>query len=181
MKRSQIFAVLASLLLPAALPSISQAQNTDPICSDLSGAAFGQCTAAVAVGCDGTANQPAGCTRIAENFTRLTGTAPPWELGSCSCYTYEDIVSDVRVHVASGESLVWCATATSFIIQKGKGCELRTATPEFGAALVDKAGTEVVGTCINHGPVQKLFTPGEPEACLATIKKAAADTNLTTQ
>jgi hypothetical protein len=53
--------------------------------------------------------------------------------------------------------------------------------PEFGAGVIRDATNEVLGTCANHGSSVKLATLGEPEACLATVKKAAADTNLPTQ
>lgn len=184
MAPSGLIAIFASLLLLSALPSISQAQNADPICGDLTGAAFGQCTAAVAVGCDGSANQPAGCTRIAENFTRLTGTVPPWELGTCSCFTYDEIVADVDAHKAVGDSLFWCenssSTAEGFGIYNGGSCTGRTVHPEFSAGVLKDALNEILGACSNHGVSLKLVTPGEPEACLATVKKAAADTNLPT-
>ena len=175
MNRSRLFAALASLLLLSALPIISQAQNADPICAQLTGAAFGQCTAAVAVGCDGSANQLAGCTRIAENFARLTGMAPPWELGTCSCFTYDEIVADIKAHNAVGDSLFWCGTTSS-----GGDCIIRKVQPEFAANLINDPTNEVLGTCANHGSPVKLATLGEPEACLATVRKAAADTNLPT-
>jgi hypothetical protein len=71
------------LFLATVWSTRSWGQNADPICAGLTGAAFGQCTAAVAVGCDGSVDQPTGCKKISENYTRLTGESPPWELGSC--------------------------------------------------------------------------------------------------
>lgn len=92
MKTSKLVLLLASTLLTlAALHTTAQAQ--DAVCTGLTGAAFGQCTAAVAVGCDGSITQPAGCTKIEGNLTRLTGETAPWVIGPCSCYSYDEALS----------------------------------------------------------------------------------------
>lgn len=62
----------------------------DPRCHGLSGAAFGMCAAAIAVGCDDPATPKPGCEKIAENFTQITGKEPPWEV-SCPCWSTEDL------------------------------------------------------------------------------------------
>jgi hypothetical protein len=71
--------------------------NADPRCQGLSGAAFGMCAAAIAVGCDGE-TVAAGCERIEDNFTQITGEVPPWTpLPKCPCgdiATFKDILVD---------------------------------------------------------------------------------------
>jgi len=59
----------------------------DPRCVGLSGAAYGLCSAAVAIPCDGAPKQPRGCARIAARFQEITGDPPPWLARLCSSNT----------------------------------------------------------------------------------------------
>ncbi len=52
--------------------------NADPRCEGLSGAAYGMCISAIAIGCDDPDTTIPGCTQIEENFTRITGEPPTW-------------------------------------------------------------------------------------------------------
>ena len=62
----------------------------DPRCHGLSGAAFGMCAAAIAVGCDDPATTKPGCVTIEENFTQITGEEPPWTV-ACPCWNADDL------------------------------------------------------------------------------------------
>jgi len=53
--------------------------NDDPRCEGLSGAAFGMCASAIAIGCDDPNVQISGCDKITENYTKITGAPPPWD------------------------------------------------------------------------------------------------------
>ena len=96
--------VLCCLVAFRGLSGVVSAQET--ICAGLTGPALGLCTAAVNVGCDASATQPQGCVRIAEEFTQLTGQAPPWGSGHCLCY------DEVAIDQAIAD---WLAVATSHV------------------------------------------------------------------
>jgi hypothetical protein len=61
------------------------AGNSDPMCEGLRGAAFGLCTAALAVGCDDPALgcDSSACAHLEDNFRRTTGDEPPWTQPGC--------------------------------------------------------------------------------------------------
>ena len=59
--------------------AIAGGPQGDPRCEGLSGAAYGLCSAAVAIGCDDTTISDSGCNKIGENFIQVTGSPPPWE------------------------------------------------------------------------------------------------------
>ena len=81
MRIIKIFVSLAVLVIG----SIASANpTTDPRCEGQTGAAFGLCSAAIAMGCDNAETALPGCARIAENFTRITDKAPPWNVGTCT-------------------------------------------------------------------------------------------------
>lgn len=89
------------------LSGVALAQET--VCAGLTGPALGLCTAAVNVGCDASATQPQGCARIAEEFTQLTGQAPPWGSGDCLCYDETAIDQAIAgwLAMASNHVPVW--------------------------------------------------------------------------
>jgi hypothetical protein len=58
--------------------------NGDPRCEGLSGAAYGMCSAAIALGCDDPETVGPGCEQVENNFTNITGETPPWTEVVCS-------------------------------------------------------------------------------------------------
>jgi hypothetical protein len=84
------FVVAAFLLIPL---GIAIAADNDPRCEGLTGAAFGLCKAAIAVGCDDPEVTKPGCTKVEENFMQITGSEPPWTQPVCTdnseCADYE--------------------------------------------------------------------------------------------
>jgi hypothetical protein len=73
--------VAASLLLAAGTAAANP--NADPRCASLSGAAYGLCIAALAVGCDDPETEKRSCAKLAANFRRITGEEPPWTEPVC--------------------------------------------------------------------------------------------------
>ncbi len=83
--------ILVAILFCAAIYGFGIAESfaanpaDDPFshCTDLglTGAEFGMCTAAIAVGCDIPENggHPE-CIRIANNYQRITGVPPQWDI-----------------------------------------------------------------------------------------------------
>ncbi len=82
-----IVGVLAAVFYLSSV-AIAAGPNTDPRCVGLTGAAFGLCQAATAVGCDDPATQNPGCASIEDNFTQMTGENPPWLAPLCPCSEY---------------------------------------------------------------------------------------------
>jgi hypothetical protein len=85
------FIVISTVFFPSQAVTATPVDN--PQCDGLTGAAFGLCAAATAVGCDGSDTQAPGCTQIAEQFTQITGETPPWTLPPCPCGTANDFVA----------------------------------------------------------------------------------------
>ena len=165
------------------------AQNADPICAELTGAAYGQCTAAVAVGCDGSATQPAGCVKIAENFTRLTGATPPWELPtvSCPCFSLDSAIADIEAHLASGQSLVWYTGFVSSGVDEWFGTYVKNNLGELfpdyyvGRAFIHTSSDQ--SFCLVHPSdvfEERIFLnlSEEGESCIRTLRIAASKTGI---
>jgi hypothetical protein len=84
------------------------AQDTNAQCAGLSGAAYGQCTAAVSVQCDGSATQPAGCEKIEQRFTAITGEPVPWiPAGTCPCYTADSLTAHINGILTAELNVAW--------------------------------------------------------------------------
>lgn len=90
MKRERVFIVaiaiavifMVGMVLSAGYAIVAASPANDPRCQGQTGAAYGMCTAAIAVGCHLDATNP-GCDKITENFTKITGQVPPPWLSSC--------------------------------------------------------------------------------------------------
>jgi len=81
--------ILAIFITPI---NTNAAPGDNSLCNFFTGAAHGLCQAAIAVGCDGTANEPAGCAAIADNFTTITGETPFWT-DPCPCGSASDFIT----------------------------------------------------------------------------------------
>ena len=81
--------ILAIFITPV---NTNAAPGDNSLCKFFTGAAHGLCKAAIAVGCDGTANEPAGCAAIADNFTTITGETPFWA-HPCPCGSASDFIT----------------------------------------------------------------------------------------
>lgn len=85
MKRARGFIVaiaiaaifMVGMVLSAGYAIVAASPANDPRCQGQTGAAYGMCTAAIAVGCHLDATKP-GCDKITENFRVITGQVPPW-------------------------------------------------------------------------------------------------------
>ena len=179
---------LMAVLFLYSVPSLfTSAWGQDATCNGLKGAAFGQCTAALAVGCDGKETQAPGCKKIEENFARVTGESAPWVTGFCSCYTYDEVYQ----YLADGPLYGY---ATSYRLSTvlslsgepiGKRIEIPDDLdphPVFGAELYSPeytAKTKVFGACANFKIRYKsLFTADEASACWANIAVAVDRLNI---
>ncbi len=78
-KLSCIFA--AALLTIGLFPANAAPPDTS-VCDGQKGAAWGLCRAGVAIGCDVDSSQN-GCTSVAEQFEKVAGSPPPWEIIRC--------------------------------------------------------------------------------------------------
>ena len=164
----------------------ASAQNADPICAGLTGAAFGQCTAALAVGCDGSATQPTGCTKISENFTRLTGATPPWEPPTlpCSCFALNTVITDTEAHLASGQPMVWYREQNIFqedsfgIFRKEVINNVGVLFPDFTAAQFKEAGSFGFGACVVHEMETFGLSVDEIRPCIKILRIAASVTGI---
>ena len=94
MKNLGFIAAISLTLGIGSIVNTASAQSAE--CSGLSGAAFGLCTAANAVECDGSDFDAMGCDRIEARFEEITGTTPPWTLPACSCGTTADFIAHVE-------------------------------------------------------------------------------------
>lgn len=96
---STVTTVIACAMLSIASPVLAQTSDED--CAGTMGAGFGLCTAASHLGC-GTESEKNGnaCTKIEDNFVKITGEMPPWLASpTCPCFTAEDLmdVADARI------------------------------------------------------------------------------------
>lgn len=98
-------------LLFAAWPTVSAAQASSALCAGYTGAAYGQCVGAAAVGCDGTATEPKGCANLAQLFETLTGNSPPWDTtrptDACPCFSKESLRALFAGVEATGGEIRW--------------------------------------------------------------------------
>jgi len=80
-------AFLVALLPASAKTPDGQTPAEETVCDDQSGAAYGLCTAyCEAMDCDSPAPHasPTGCSRVAANYTRITGEPLPCDV-TCPC------------------------------------------------------------------------------------------------
>ena len=174
-----VIASFAVLLINVTFVGSAAAEN--PICAGLKGAAFGQCTAAVAVECDWSTNQPKGCVKIEENFTKLSGDSAPWVLGFCSCGELEAVSVNVQAHVDAGYPVTWATLALSdgttiFDIDVGRGPSFHLNTKNFNL-VAPKLG-QALGSCSNQIQTISLTTQEEVAACWATLATVAKSTGI---
>lgn len=87
---STVTTVIACAMLSIASPVLAQTSDED--CAGTMGAGFGLCTAASHLGC-GTESEKNGnaCTKIEDNFVKITGEMPPWMVPACPCFTAADL------------------------------------------------------------------------------------------
>jgi len=157
------------------LTFIGGAAAESPICAGLTGAAFGQCTAAVAVGCDGSIDQPNGCARIEKNFTRLSGESAPWVLGTCACYTLEE-VTEVIERQTPEYPIYWQLE----LLDEKQNNTFRLVPTLLGHFLpisVIISSTEGSGSCTAFGYTTAVDAV-EASACFATLSTAADNTGI---
>jgi hypothetical protein len=93
--------LLALALAPAFWPVSASAspENRDEICQGYKGTAlWGQCTRAVAAGCNVSEHAPPTCARWAERWLSQAGTEPPWLVcggdGSCTVFVTSQTFSN---------------------------------------------------------------------------------------
>ena len=93
--------LLALALTPAFWPISADAspKNRDEICQGYKGTGlWGQCTRAVAAGCDVSEHAPSTCARWAERWHDQTDTEPPWLVcggdGSCKVFVTSQTFSN---------------------------------------------------------------------------------------
>ena len=103
--RTIFISVVLLILSFAGMSSKALAQSGN--CVGLSGAAYGLCLSANAVGCNGTDTQPPGCTQIETRYTEITGETAPWTLPPCPC---GDPSRFVEVIKDSGAAEIDCHT-----------------------------------------------------------------------
>ena len=173
-----VIASFAVLFINVTLIGDAAAEN--PICAGWKGAAFGQCTAAVAVGCDGSINQPKGCAKIEENFTRLSGESAPWVIGPCSCYSFDEAVFFLNESLLAGEALSWSFTTRnnprtgepfSKFFEVGVNARIH---PYFSSELIFEPSLGgAFGTCGNFAILDRpLYSAEEANSCWAAVTSA---------
>jgi len=188
-----LFKLSASVIALCVLFLSESSLSADPICKGLTGAAFGQCQAASAVGCDGTETQPKGCSRIEENFKKIVGQVPPWKLGSCPCGTvdaYTEIikadlgagfkpVGEIRDHeeIGSGNPYTIIAVGHDFISTDPLILDLHAA-PFFSFYPRYSSDQWAKQTCGTFGTSLYSLSDEEATYCVATILKAITDTGI---
>lgn len=116
----------------------AQKPNTDPRCKGLTGAAYGMCVSAIAIGCDDPENAPQGCTQIEDNFTQITGESPPW-VSLCPEASYYKMVVDYLLQQGA-----------SFF--NGGSCIIDLNGPPFYSTWVEVYGTDGSRNLINVVP-----------------------------
>jgi len=159
---ASIFAYWAVLYTP------DVAADSDlPHCAGSTGAAYGLCLAATHLGCGTEAEtNPQACSRIEENYLRITGSMPTW-LVTCPCFDSE------------------------LIQQQGEitQCEIQTSAIPDGGSFAWNGGFGCTGTACTGGNelscgigpigldliIVSPITPEENETCLAQIIGACAD------
>lgn len=160
------FIVISTVFFPC--QAVIAAPTDNPQCEGLTGAAFGLCAAATAVGCDGSETQAPGCENIAEQFTQITGVSPPWTLPACPCGTTNDFISYLDPRGGGSEC-----------IDKGTVIYINSPVQTFDV-FADFPGELIKnGSCgFAGGAIKYQTTLDETESCALNVKSAASHYNL---
>jgi hypothetical protein len=143
--------------------------NTDPRCDGLSGAAYGMCTAAIAVGCDDkTATNP-GCDTIEEKFTQVTGETPPWTLPPCPCGTSERMIT----HLESEDGPIGCSDEAGRIL----GIETKAYVNAVFSIYPYQDGSKQ--TCGYNNTSAYSMSDDEANSCLIEVRSTIDAYGLT--
>ncbi len=79
-----MLAVVSGLIILASEPARAEGADSSP-CAALSGAAWGLCSAGIAVGCHVGKGDLRACTQIEESFLRVAGREAPWIVPPAEC------------------------------------------------------------------------------------------------
>jgi len=171
-KLSALVFICVATIGAASTPVLAKGPSRDAACAGLSGAAFGVCQAAIAVGCDGTANQPTSCINIQTKYTQLTGDpTPPWTMPPCPCGTSEDFVT------FAGTKDVFCRVQVT-----DSGASILRLDPTGARQPADNyvfsffpgsLAIEDKQTCGFRWISQANVTDAEAKSCMAEISAAA--------
>jgi hypothetical protein len=135
--------------------------NSDPRCAGLSGAAYGMCISAIAIGCDDPAATNPGCTKIEENFTRITGETPTWTLPPCPCGTAERFI----VHLQEQGGPISCTDEVDQL--------LSIATESYVSSVFSFYPYQGLGqkqTCGTNDTSENSVTNDEAKSCLIEVR-----------
>ena len=182
-----LFRFVISVVAFSGLVFSGLSYSADPICKGLTGAAFGQCQSAVAVGCDGTETQSKGCARIQENFEKIVGEEPPWKVGTCPCGSVEAYIDIIDADIKAGYNPF--GEIRDFDLGYSMifvGHDLVNTDPprlELGTSLFFSfypGSFELVGkqTCGFRNTSQANLDDLQAKHCVATILKAITDTEI---
>jgi hypothetical protein len=84
LKHLKLAAIVGSFVILVSAPAGAEDVGSSP-CAALSGAAWGLCSAGIAVGCHEGKGDPRACRRIEENFLRVRGQEAPWIVPPSEC------------------------------------------------------------------------------------------------
>ena len=159
-------ALLATLPLAASTPD-GQTPSEETVCDGQTGAAYGLCTAyCEAMDCDSPAPHasPTACSRVAENFTRITGLPLPCDV-TCPCP--EDLPL-FAAFVDGSERVVECIATPAFI-------NVSAADNQFSTVV---SSTESFCRDNIEGP-SMMLTEAEALVCRLLLRDAAAAWGVT--
>jgi hypothetical protein len=96
--RKLLLVIILCIIHGLSTNAFAEGPKDDPNCEGLTGAAFGLCASAAALGCDDSTTK-LGCEKIDETYFTITGDIPPWS--ACPCFslgTVNSVVYDLRVY-----------------------------------------------------------------------------------
>lgn len=154
-------AVLAALLPASASTPDGQTPSEETVCDGQTGAAYGLCNAyCEAMDCDSPAPHasPTGCSRVAANYTRITGEPLPCAV-DCPCpETLPLFAAFVDLSVPIAECLI---TPTIISVSAENG--------QFSNVI-----SAVAGTCSDNGLPFVQLTETEALVCRLLLRDTIA-------
>jgi len=144
------------------------APATDPRCDTLSGAAYGMCLSAFAIGCDDPANTNPGCATIADKYFQVTGEIPVWNLPACPCGTAQDMIDYLAAGGGPGSCRDYVDSALGIYAATDYFYYVTASYPVVSNAK-----------CTLGGVNSMLITPEEAQSCINEMTTVINQYNLT--
>lgn len=161
----------AAVFGPVFTVNANAASPDNPKCDALSGAAYGMCLSAYAIGCDDKVTANPGCATIASKFSQVTGQTPVWLLPPCPCGAAADFERYLSADGGAGSCI---DKVDAQIIVYGS-----SPTSFYHVWSMYPAYTGSTPTCGFNGVSKIALTTDEASSCIAELKSIISQNNLT--